>query len=87
MDYIYYDLGFLNTNNSIKIVLDKQANVILLDDLNYQHYKNGRSCNCYGVLVKQSPFIMAIPNYAHWNLVINLGGASGQLKHSVEIIG
>lgn len=68
------------------VTLDSQANVMLLDDHNFQAYRRGASFHYQGGLVKQSPVRLSPPHYGHWHVVVDLGGYSGRVKAGVRIL-
>ncbi len=47
MKVLHYEVN-LNTANAVRVTLDRQANVRLLDSNNFQKYRNGQSHNYYG---------------------------------------
>jgi Domain of unknown function (DUF1883) len=49
MDYLHseYDIG---PSNTVIVTLDRQANVMLLDPINYQNYRSGRGYRYHGGL-------------------------------------
>jgi hypothetical protein len=75
----------LSSADVVVVTLDKQANVLLLDDSNFSDYKNGRQYTYYGGLAKQSPVRLRPPHSGHWNLVIDLGGYGGTVSASTRI--
>lgn len=85
MNYLHYDLN-LNANDIVVVTLDKQANVRLLDNLNYSNYRHGKKHKYYGGLIKKSPVHLSSPHSGHWHLVIDLGGRTGTVNASVRII-
>ncbi len=76
----------LNDGDVVVVTLDHQANVMLLDDLNYSNYKSGRSFHYHGGHAKVSPIRITAPSTGHWNVIIDLGGGSGTIRHSINII-
>ncbi len=86
MDFLHQDFH-LSSDQTVVVTLDKQANVMLLDDSQFQNYRAGRGFRYHGGLVKQSPVHLSPPHSGHWHLVIDLGGASGTLRHSVTVVG
>jgi hypothetical protein len=86
MDYLHQDFH-LTSNQTVVVELDRQANVMLLDDIHYQNYRSGRQFKYFGGLAEQSPVHLSPPHAGHWHLVIDLGGASGTLRHSITVIG
>ncbi len=85
MNFLHYDFQ-LSANDIVEVILDKQANARLLDDINFARYKRGQRHNFYGGLVKQSPVRLSPPHAGHWNLVIDIGGYAGTVKASVRVI-
>lgn len=85
MKYLHYDLH-VGPNDIIQVTLDKQANVKLMDSINYQNYRAGRQHKYYGGLAKVSPINLKVPYQGHWRLVIDLGEYAGTVHASVQII-
>lgn len=85
MNYLHYDLH-LSVNDSVEVTLDKQANVRLLDDLNYSKYRRGQKHTYYGGLAKKAPVHLSPPRPGRWHLVIDLGGYAGTVNASVRTI-
>lgn len=85
VDFLHYDF-FLSFRDSVQVQLDSQANVILLDDLNFENYKNSRQYTYYGGLATRTPVYLKPPFPGHWHLVIDLGGGSGSVNASVSVI-
>ncbi len=86
MNFLHYDLQ-LSQGEAVEVTLDKQANVRLLDDINYSNYKRGQHHTYYGGLAKVSPVHLRPPHAGHWHLVIDLGGYAGTVNASVRKIG
>jgi hypothetical protein len=78
-----FDLG---SQDVVKVTLDRQANVKLLDLPNYLNYLKKREYNYYGGLAKSSPIRISAPRAGHWHLVIDRGGHSGTVKASARVI-
>ena len=85
MNYLHYELN-LNINDIVEVTLDKQANVRLLDDLNYSKYRHGDKHTYYGGLAKKSPVHLSPPRPGSWHIVIDLGGNAGTVNASVRTI-
>jgi hypothetical protein len=87
MKFQSYDLGYQQGGGTVEIQLSgNAANVQLLDSMNFQHYKAGRTYNHYGGHYKQSPVHIAIPHAGTWHVTIDLGGYVGQVSSSVRVI-
>jgi hypothetical protein len=85
MNFLHYDLQ-LGSNDIVEVTLDRQANVRLLDDVNFSKYKKGERHEYYGGLAKKSPVRLKPPSSGHWHLVIDLGGYAGTVRASVRTI-
>ncbi len=85
MNFLHYELD-LSTGDVVQVVLDKQANVRLLDTSNYIAYQGGERHTYYGGLAKQSPVNIPAPSHGHWHLVIDLGGHAGTVEASVSVL-
>jgi hypothetical protein len=85
MNYLHYQYN-LSSGDVVVIELDKQANVKLMNQSNYEKYKKGVNHKYYGGLVKKSPFRIAPPNAGKWYLTIDLGGYTGSVNASVNVI-
>lgn len=85
MKFLHYEFN-LGNNDSVRVTLDKQANVRLLDSNNFQKYRNGGAHKYYGGRATHSPFIINAPHAGHWHVVIDLGGYAGSVRASVGVI-
>lgn len=70
----------------IEVTLNHQANIKLLDSINYQSYKQGRAYRGLGLSAKRSPVRLSPPRSAHWHVVIDLGGYAGVVRAAVQVI-
>lgn len=84
-DFIHQE-GNLQSGSVVSVTLDQQANVLLLDDLNFMNYRSGRQFRYFGGLATESPFNISVPRTDHWHIVIDLGGASGNVRYSVNVL-
>jgi hypothetical protein len=86
MKYLHYQLN-ANAGNRVEVVLrGNAANVMLLDDIAFNNYKAGRQFSYYGGHYTKSPVFIAVPTSGHWNLVVDLGGATGHVDASVRVV-
>ena len=74
------------SGNVVEVTLDKQANVRLMDDINFTKYKKGMQHQYYGGYTTKSPARLTAPRSGHWNLVIDLGGYPGTVNASVRVL-
>ena len=86
LDFVHYDLGFLEEVTTVAVFLDAAANVCVLDVANFVGYKSGYSFKYLGGYVTHSPYYATIPKYGHWHVAIDLGGYEGYIGSSIKII-
>lgn len=84
MKFLHWDMN-AGPDNVIQVELDRQANVLLMDDSNFSSYRGGRRYRYYGGLAKRSPISLVPPHTGHWHVVVNLGGYGGSVRASVSI--
>ena len=78
MEHLHYEFE-AGPPQTVEVTLDKQANVRMLDDENYDNYRAGRSYSYVGGRATASPYRLRPPHPGHWHLVVDLGGASGEV--------
>ena len=86
MDFIHYDLGYLEAGTTVAVYLNSAANVSVLDSVNFSSYRIGCSFRYFGGYVTRSPYYVTIPNSGRWHVAIDLGGYGGSIGSSVKII-
>ncbi len=57
-----------------------------MDEPNFSAYQSGRSFRYLGGWAKVSPVDLVAPHGGRWHVVLDLGGASGSIQHSLEVI-
>jgi len=85
MDFIHAR-EFLNGNQCIRVECDTQCNVLLMDDTNFASYKAGHSYRYSGGFFKEFPAIVVPPCSGNWNVVIDLGGGSANIKYNITVL-
>ncbi len=78
--------AFLNAGQVVEVTLDTQANVMILDQSNFSFYQNGMAYHYHGGLATRSPIRIPVPHTGNWNVVIDLGGESGFIRHSIRFL-
>ena len=87
MDFIHSDLGYQERGSVVEVTLSgSAANVRLLDNSNFQNYRNGRHHNFSGGLVRRSPARIPIPHSGHWHVAVDMQGLRGQTRASIRVI-
>ncbi|WP_278352367.1 DUF1883 domain-containing protein [Chryseobacterium gleum] len=87
MKYLVWDLKQLKRGQQVKVTLSgNAANVRLMDNSNFQNYKNGRSHRYAGGLVKRSPIVLSVPSSGHWYVTVDMQGLRGNTNASVQVL-
>lgn len=76
---------FLNEDDVVIVHCSHQCNVLLLDDSNFSYYRSGRRCSYYGGFYQRLPARIPAPHSGNWNIVIDLGGGSANIRYSINI--
>jgi hypothetical protein len=84
MQYLHWEID-AEEGAVVRVELDRQANVRLLDDLNYSAYRTGRNHRYYGGHATQSPVTIPVPHAGRWRVVVDLGGYGGHVSASVSV--
>jgi hypothetical protein len=85
MDHLHYPFSAFR-GDILEVRLDRPANVILLDDLNYTRYRIRREFHYLGGFVQGSPARLLIPLSGYWHLVIDQGGYPTAMRVAVRLI-
>ncbi len=70
----------------VEVTLDGQANVMLLDETNYDHYRNSTPYRYHGGLATVSPMRLFPPHPGRWHVVVDLGGFTGKVRAGVRVL-
>ena len=77
---------FLAKGDVIVVQCSHQCKVLVMDDANFQAYRQRKKCTYFGGHFKAFPARIAAPGNGHWNTVIDLGGAQAQIAHSINYV-
>ncbi|MFA0079331.1 DUF1883 domain-containing protein [Vibrio artabrorum] len=86
MQFIHNDLGTRSRGEIVEVTLTAAANVRLMDNSNFNSYKNGRRHRYVGGLAKQSPIRLTIPNSGRWHVAIDMQGLRGSTRAGVRVL-
>ena len=77
----------LVAGTTVRVDCDHQCNVMVMDDQNYAQYRRGGGGFRYhGGFYRQLPVGIRVPHGGYWNTVIDLGGGSARIRHSINYI-
>ena len=85
MHYLHHEFE-AGPDDSIEVLLDGQANVMLLDDQNFGRYRKGESFRYHGGLAEYSPTKLNPPRRGRWHVVVDLGGHAGSVRAGVSVL-
>lgn len=79
---------YLNAGDIVVVDCSHQSNILLTTDSNFTNYKNGRGFQHHGGggFFQQLPARLKAPQSGYWNITIDLGGGSGNVRHSISVI-
>lgn len=77
---------FLKAGESVKVTIDCICRVMVMDDYNLSCYRRGSPFYCLGGETHTSPVIITVDRSDNWNTVIDLGGRTGSIRHSISYI-
>lgn len=87
MKYIHSDLGSVTRGSTVVARLSgTEANVMLLDDINFARYQQGDRHDYYGGHFRSSPATISVPTTGRWNVVVDLGGYSGHVEAAISVV-
>ena len=77
---------YIRSDQAVCVTIDIAANVMLLTDTNLNKYRRGQPYDYYGGYYKRSPIYIRPPRSDYYNVVIDLGGGSGTVRHSISVV-
>jgi hypothetical protein len=86
MNYLHYTVT-LGSADAVRVTLTgNAANVLVMDDSNFENYKRDQAYRYYGGYYTQSPAVIKPPHPGKWNVVVNLGGMAGNVNAVVQVV-
>ncbi len=76
----------LNQGDTVVVDCSHQCNIMIMTDSNFSNYKRGNGFQYYGGHYSRLPAQILVPNNGAWNIVLDLGGGSASIRHSISII-
>lgn len=86
MEYLHKEFDLAQDDAVEVFLVGNAANVLLLDDENFQNYREGKPYKYFGGYARTSPFRLPAPQAGRWHLVIDLGGGAGRVQASSRVI-
>jgi len=86
MNYLHYVVT-TGPRDSVRVhLIGSAANVLVMDDANFQNFTVGQAYQYYGGYYTKTPAIIRPPSPGRWNVVINLGGGAGTVNAVVQVL-
>jgi hypothetical protein len=85
MDFIHAR-EYLQQGDLVVVNSSHQCNIILTTDSEFQNYKARRSFRHYGGHYKMFPARVAVPHTDNWNIILDLGGGSANIRYSISYV-
>src|SRR5437763_378177 len=82
-DHLHWEFA-ASPRDTLEITVDQMANVLLMDDANYQKYCQGQQHACYGGMVEKSPVVLKPYGKRRWHVVVDMGRSGGKVSASVK---
>jgi len=77
---------YLHQGDVVVIDCSHQSNVLLTDDSNFNKYRRRQKYSYFGGRATHFPTKITAPRTGYWNVTIDLGGGSANIRHSINII-
>ncbi|WP_158930647.1 DUF1883 domain-containing protein [Acidisphaera sp. S103] len=81
-----HDRQFLNRGDVVIVECDHQCNVRVMDDHNFEKFKQGVQHRYYGGFYRILPARIVIPNSGYWNSTLDLGSRHAHVRHAVRYL-
>ncbi|MBN2049848.1 MAG: DUF1883 domain-containing protein [Spirochaetales bacterium] len=85
MNFLHYQIH-AGPENIVQVRIDKRANVRLLDTLQYQKYRRGKTLEGAGGETDPPGREFRVQNRDVWHVIIDLGGKEGTVKAQVNVL-
>lgn len=84
--YTHYDLKEIRAGTIIEVSLNAVANVRLMTAGNFQRFTELLDFKYVGGVARKSPVRIAIPETAHWHVIVDGEGHNGLAESSVKML-
>lgn len=84
-NYLHSEV-YAGPDDVVEVTLDNQANVMLLDHLNFDNYRQGKAYRYYGGLAEFSPVRLVPTHPGQWHVVVDLGGYAGRVRAGIRLL-
>jgi len=85
VEFLHYAVE-LGAGDVVEISLDKRANVILLDHVNFSRYKKGEHFTYHGGHATRTRYHIPAPQAGSWHVVVDLGSQARSIQAGIHVI-
>jgi len=87
MDFIH-SRELLSGGDTVEVQITHQCFVRLMDDGNFQKYRNGFKYESVGGFFTTAPIRIKVPHYGYWNVTVDLGPGkkAAGIKYSISFL-
>lgn len=87
MDYLHQRMH-LNAGDTVVVQCSHQCNILLTTDSNFNLYKRRAQFTHHGGggFFTHFPATLVAPSNGYWNITLDLGGGSANIRHSIHVI-
>lgn len=86
MEYLHREFDLVEGDAVVVTLAGNAANVLLLDEPNFQNYRQGKAYDYLGGYARTSPYRIEVPRPGRWHLVVDLAGGAGRVQASGRVI-
>ena len=77
---------YLQQGDVVVVNSSHQCNVALTTDIEFENYRTGRQFRHWGGFYKMFPARIVVPHTDNWNITLDLGGGSADIRYSISYI-
>jgi hypothetical protein len=85
MDFMH-SREYLNRGDVVVVDCSHRCNVMLTDDGNFQRYRQGAAFEYFGGHFDRLPARLRAPSSGFWNITLDLGGGSANIRYSMNVL-
>ena len=85
MKFLHYEVK-VGPAEMIAVHVDREANVLLLDPLNFARYKQGKSHEPSGSARAAGRSLFSPPFHGTWHVVVDMEGNVGTVRAYVDVL-
>jgi hypothetical protein len=77
---------YLSEGDVVVVDCSHRCNIRLMGDSDFSSYRRGGSHHYHGGYYDRLPARIGVPADGYWNIVLDLGGGSASIRHSIQFL-